>query len=40
MPITIIRRVDETYEGKAQWEVEQGGQRMYMTAREIMQAAQ
>lgn len=38
MPITILRRVCETYEGRVQWEVEQAGQRLYMTMREICEA--
>ncbi len=39
MPITIICRVSSTPDGKVQWEVEQGGQRKYMTAWEIMRAS-
>lgn len=36
MPITILRQVSETHEGKVQFEVEQDGVRAYMTIREIL----
>jgi hypothetical protein len=34
--ITILGRVAETYEGQPQWEVEQNGQRSYMTLPELL----
>lgn len=34
-PITILWKVAETYDGLPQWEVEQGGERAYMTLAEI-----